>query len=531
MMITAAIALATSLVAQAQTVEEGIKMYKYQKYQSAEKILTPLGVKDPVANYYLGLSYLDAGNPSRANTIFQRYPDDPANQAGTARVAFATKDPATGAKIAKDVAAKAKKKEYMPLVYAAEALTYSEGSDLQQAVQWYKDALTKNPNDAEAHLGMGDTYRKIAGGGGEAMNNYEAITEKDPNNSLVLSRIGDLWYDARTYESARDFYQKAKDADAANPLPYRSLATAYQRTGKYDIALQNVKKYIELSDNTTSDQISYAEILYQAKSYCDAAKLAADLMTQQPPADKKTELVGILGFSQAECGDSTEALRNMREFFRLKKAKDITPEAYIAFGRLWMKLSNVDSAGYYYMMGIKSDTAQNKTDTYRQIAEAYKSKKEYCKAADWYTNLIKSNPSTQPLDYFWSVVMYYYCKDLKNALSSAEQFESKYPEQPSSTYWHARVLAAIDSEATTGGAAPFFTKWLEKLGPDGEAKPDKKNDVLKAYEYLVLYNYNKKDKEATKQYMDKLRAIDAKDSLLIQIEEMEKGGSKPPKKK
>ena len=268
--------------------------------------------------------------------------------------------------------------------------------------------------------------------------------------------------------------------------------------------------------------------MYQAKSYCDAAKLAADLLNQQPPADMKAELVGILGFSQAQCGDSMEALNNLRTYFKIAKPKNITPGAYVEFGKLWLKLNNVDSAGFYYMRGIASDTAQDKTDTYRQIAEAFKSRKEYCKAADWYNNLIKSAPNTQPLDYFWSVVMYYYCKDLKMAVTNAELFEAKYPDQPSSSYWHARALAAVDSEATTGAAAPSFQKYLTVLGPEGETKPDKKNDVLKAYEYLLLYNYNKKDKDATKMYMDKLRAIEPKDNLLQQIEEMEKGSTKRP---
>ena len=532
LIMTAAIAM--NVWATAQTTADGIKMYRFEKYQSAIKILTPLGVKDPMANYYLGLSYLDGGNVSKADYTFQRYPEDPANMAGEARVAFAKKDAAKGNQIAKDVAAKAKKKEFMPLVYAADALTYSEGTDLQQAIQWYKDALAKDPGNFDAHLGMGDVYRKQTGGGGPAMDNYEAITDKDQKNSVVLTRIGDLWYDARTYNNALDFYQKAKDADATNPLPYRSLALAYQRTGKFDLALQNIKKYIELSDNTVSDQVSYAEILYQAKNYCDAVKVAGDLLQQNPPADKKNELNGILGFSEAQCGDSTEALRYIREYFKHADPKTVTPAAYIEFGKLWLKLNEIDSASYYYTKGISVDTAQNKNDVYRQIAEAYKSRKDYCKSAEWYNNLVKSNPSTQPLDYFWSVVMYYYCKDLKQALVNAENFEAKYPDQPSSVYWHARVLAAIDSEATTGAAAPSFIKYLDQLGPEGEAKPDKKNDVRQAYEYLVLYNYNAKDKEALKKYMERLKAIDPNDTLLKQIEELEKspggGGKKPGKK-
>lgn len=526
MLMTAMMAFAGSAFAQQPTLESGIKMYRYKKYQSAQKILLPLSVKDPVANYYLGLSYLEQGNIAKANYQFQKFPEDPANISGAARVTIANKDVTGGTQAAKDLAAKAKKKETVQLVYAAEALTYSEGTDYQQAIQWYKDALAKNANDVEAHLGLGDTYRKITGGGGEAMNNYEWITEKEPNNSLVLTRIGDLWYDARNYQSALEFYGKAKAADSTNPLPYKSLSLAYQRTGKYELALTNIRKYLELSDNTIDEQINFVEILYQAKGYCEAAKTANELLNQNPPTEKRTTLIGISGFSQAECGDSVEAQRLLREYFATQKPKYITPGAYIAYGKLWMKLNNLDSASFYYNKGIAGDTAQNKTEIYRTIAEAYKSKKEYLKAGEWYDNLIKSNPNTQALDYFWWTVMNFYGKDYKTALTAAESFEKKYADQPSSTYWHARVLSAIDSEAVSGTAAPLFEKWLQTLGEENMKKPEKKKDVTMALEYLVLYNYKKEDKATMQTYKDKLLMIDPKNALVEQLSNS--GGAKAP---
>src|SRR5437016_6100572 len=103
---TIAAALYAAGASAQQTAQDGIKMYSYKKYQTAENILAPLADKDPLANYYLGLSYLDAGNPAQANTIFSKYPEDPANISGMARVAFATKNPTRGMEIAKNLAAK-----------------------------------------------------------------------------------------------------------------------------------------------------------------------------------------------------------------------------------------------------------------------------------------------------------------------------------------------------------------------------------------------------------------------------------------
>lgn len=528
MMFAATIAFAYNAMAQQPTLESGVKMYYYKNYVSAQRILTPLSVKEPMANYYLGLSYLDAGNIAKANYQFAKYPEDFANIAGTARVAFAQKDANKGNAILKDLVAKAKKKEFRPFLYAALALTYSEGTDHQQAIQWYKEVLTRDANNLEAKLGLGDTYRKTTGGGGEAMNNYESIIEKEPNNSLVLSRIGNLWYDAKNYQSALDFYQKATNADTANPLPNKYMAEARQRTGRYELALEEIRKYLRHSDNTLADQINYVEILYLAKSNCEAARLAKELLEQELPADKRVNLTGLLGYAQSDCGDSIEALKNVRQYFAIQDAKKLRPGDYLEYGKLWLKLGNVDSASYFYNKGLEGDTSRNKSDIYRQIAEALRQKKDFCNAASWYDKLVKSNPNTQAFDYFYRGFTYYFCRNYDAAATAFAEYENKYPEQVNATYWRARSTAAIDSEATTGAAAPFFSKWIEKIGADVDKK-EKKADVTKAYQYLVLYYYNAKDKENGKLYMDKLRAFDPNDGLLKQIDEMEKSGT-PAKK-
>jgi hypothetical protein len=531
-------AVLLSITAVAQSLEEGMKMYNYKKYQSAKAILEPLAAGNAMANYYLGLSYLELGDVAAANAAFSKYPEDQANMSGMARVAFANKNAASGMQLAKNLAAKAKKKDWQPQKYAADAVTYSEGGDYNQAIAWYKDALAKNPDEISVRIGLGDAYRKVPGGGGEAMTSYESVTEKNANNSLAYSRIGDLWYEARNYQSALDNYAKAKDADNTNPLPYKALADAYSRSGKYKLSLENIQKYIELSDKTMDDQIAYVRTLYLAQSYCDAAKKAQEMLNGgQVKGAMIIEMYGVLGFSQADCGDSVEALKNLRTYFQMQTPAQITPGAYIQFGKLFLKLDMIDSAAYYYTKGIAGDTTRNKTDIYRDIAEAFKAKKEYCKSAEWYDNLIKANPETQPQDYAYRAIWYYYCKEFGKSLSAATEFANKYgqgnekyPAQPSSYYWQGRAAAAIDSEASTGNAVPYFTKWLEVVGPNY----DKKNDLKMAYQYMMYYYYNKKDKENLKVYMDKVRSIDPKDRGLLDIEEAEKAPAKkpaaPPKK-
>ncbi len=214
MMLAALFAL--SIGARAQSLEEGIKMVKYERYESARKILAPMAATNAAANYYLGLAELGSGNREAARADFAKYPADLANIAGMARVAYETGNAAEGQRLALSVADKAGKKDAQPLVYAADAINYGGGNP-QQAIDLYKKALEKKLDNVDVRIGLGDAYLKQSTGGGEAMNNYENAVAKDAKNSLGYSRIGSLWYSARNYTSALDNYGKAKDADPTNP--------------------------------------------------------------------------------------------------------------------------------------------------------------------------------------------------------------------------------------------------------------------------------------------------------------------------
>lgn len=523
--ITLIAAICFAAVLKAQSLDEGIKMYRYEKYISAEKILAPLAATDMKANYFLGLAQLEQGKLDAAQATFAKYPEDAANISGTARVAFAKKNPTQAMQILHTMTGKAKKKDWQTFTYAADAITYSdEATGFQEAVDWYKKSLEQISNNIYIYISMGDAYQHIQGGGGEAMNAYEKATSIEPKSSLAYSRIGKLWYDAKNYPLALENFGKAKDADLQNPLPYRDLANAYFWSGKYELAKQNIEKYRELSDKSASVERQYLNSLYLAKYYKEAIKEAQDIMDS---GVKEPAVYGIKGFSELNTGDSVNALSDMKNYF-YSNPKDIYPADYTNFGKAFLMNSQYDSADKYFNKAIATDTAKNKSDTYRMIAEAFKSKKEYAKAAQWYQKLTTDYPDTQPLDYFWDAVMFYYTKDYDNAGKEAERYEIKYPTQPSATYWRGRVAAAKDPEAKECLAGPFFTKWLGMLNDNDKA--EKKNDVKLAYEYLVLCNYNSKNKADEDKYKELLRAIDPNDDLLKQIEDAEKAGSKPAPK-
>lgn len=520
--VVAAAFFVSSTVTAQTSLEDGVKMYKYERYQTAKTILTPLATSSTTANYYLGLCELKLENTKEAKAIFGKYADDVANTAGLARVEFELKNTTEANRLVAIVASKVTKKNVEPLRYAADAINYTEGGNYQQAIDWYKDVLKKNDN-AENRIAIGDAYLKMPGGGGEAMNNYEAAVAKDAKNSLAYTRIGEVWYAAKRYDLALENYQKAKDADSDNPLPYKNLANAYYWVGKYDIALTNIQTYLDKSDKSAEDQVQYMYILYLAKKYDDAIAKAKELMNT---GIMKPSFYGVLAYSYLEKKDYKNALDQVRIYFAQQNPAKIYPLDILKYGKIALGNGLSDSADAYFNKAINADTAQAKTETYRQIAEAFKEAKEFTKAAEWYGKMINSNPNATATDYFWRGAMSYYAKDYVSSMKSFEEMAVKFPEQPSAVYWKGRNAAAMDEEAKLGTAEKFYLDWLTKVGPNY----DKKNDLMQAYQYLVLYYFNTNDKANTKVYMDKIEAIDANNNFLKQLKEIMAKPAKPGKK-
>ena len=519
----AAASFSTAAFAQGTTLAEGKKMVQYERHATAEKILQPLAASDPVANYYLGLSKLGQDDLEGARAIFNKYPQDAANMAGMARIAFLQKNTAEGLRIATAVADMAKKKDAMPLVWAADALTYAgTAAEAQQAINWYTKALEKTDN-VDIRIGLGQAYEKLPGGGGQGMTNYEKAIGMDAASSLGHSRIGALWYAARQYDTALAYYQRAKDADPANPIPYDDLANAYYRINRMSRALENIQQYYELSDKTPDDKIRLANITFLAKQYGKADTLLNELLQS---GVQKPYMYRLLGYSQYENKNYTGAMQNMQTFFqRQTDPNKIIATDWLYMGRIYASQKQTDSAIANFNRALVMDTTwASRYEVYKSVGESYVAQKNdtaYRNAAEWYGRVLKESPKPTATDYYNAGLWTYYGKDYLNAARIFTEMEQKFPEQPSATYFRGRVAAAQDSKAERGEAVESYTKWLSI--PDDDKYTHKKPDLMQAYQYLTLYYYNKKDTANTNKYLDLMAAIEPENAFVKQVRGLLKG--------
>ena len=504
--------VAMSFISNAQTKEEGIQMYKYDRFESAKKILEPLSATDAMANYYLGLAEIALEKNNEAKAIFQKYPEDNANNAGLARIYFLEKKPQEAMAILQKVSSKSKKKDSSPLRLAADAVTYSEGSDPNVAIDWYKKAMLVE-RTGDLHIALGDAYRKIQGGGGDAMTNYEYAETFENTKSIANQKMGNLWYAAKIYDSALAKYARASELDSKNPLPYKSLADAYYRIKKYKISKENIEKYLELSDKTADDQMQYANTLYLAKEYQPAVTKMQELIAK---GIEKPYMYRVIGFSLYELKDYKGAAENMDKLFAKQDPAKIIPQDYMYFGKILMKDSaKAVQADTYFEKGIAADTSTDKIPLYRELAENLKEGEKYLSAAKWYSKIIESNsPTTETLDYWWCGACHFYAKDYVNAELKFKVMAEKFPTEPSSIFMLARTaFYAKDKTYTNGAASEYYKQYLAMVNDD----INNKSDLIKAYTYLSTVSYNLKNKADATLYVNKLVALEPTNETAKQL--------------
>jgi tetratricopeptide (TPR) repeat protein len=501
-----------TLASNAQSIDEALKLYKYNRYESAKKILEPLAATNPMASYYVGLCELGLENLTAASAIFAKNPEDAASMSGAARILFLQNKPVEANALLQKVILKAKKKDASPFLHAANAITYTYGGNYQQAVDWYKKAQELG-NSSDIYLGLSDALRKIQDGGGQSMRNLEYAEEMPESKSLANYKMGNLWYAAKNYEAATESYKKASELDPSNPLPFKDLANAYYKINKYDLAKQNIEKYLTLSDNAIDDQINYANILYLSKDYPGAIKKMQELISK---GAEKPYMYRIIAFSQLETGDVAGALPNMDKFFAKQDKTKILPIDYTNYGKMLLKTPGKEStAAVNFQKGIDMDTTTDKSALYRELGGSYRDLKDYKTSLDWFKKVLSTNSATiDANDYWYAGAMSYYTKDYIGADMYYKTMTEKYPTEPSGFFWRGNVAAIQDSKYTTGAGLEYYKTWLTMID---ETDATKKANLTRAYTYMAMVAYTKKDIATAKAACAKLQSFDPADDTAKQI--------------
>lgn len=549
-MIKKNIALATGLLLMgstasfAQSLADAKKAIDAEQYQKATSMLKTLVANQPKEgdNYFnLGKVYLLTDDIDSARAAFTNGvsvdPKNALNYVGLGQADLAQKN-ATNAKTNFDKAIDLRKKEYSTYLAIGRAYIDQENPDyalalpnLQQA-----DDLDSKDKDPETFLALADFYAKQRKNT-EAYPMYLRALDITPDLSRAHVQIGKMYKDAFAFPEAEAEVKKVIETDPNYGPAYRELAEIQMRWSDADPkngpakkaeALENMRKYLDLTDKSFDSRLRYAQFLVYAGDFATLGKEVATLNAPDPNNPKNFVVTRMRGYSAVENKNYEQGVKYMNELFaRTQDTARIIGSDYLYLGKAQQNLGQDSLAFINIAKAVELDST--KVDELAAIGNKYYSAKNFAKAAEVYALATEANAKdpNRAMNYYYLGASHYfaYAFDLrdgknptKEALVKADTAFSKLtrlaPEYETAYLFRARINKNLDdAENSQKLAVPHYEKFIELVTV---TKPEKaeanKNALIEAYNYLGAV-YANTDKEKAKEYFNKTLALDPSNAL------------------
>jgi len=526
-----------------QSLNDAKKAIDAEQYQKAKGMLKNLTVTQPKSDenlFYLGWVYLIQDYADSAKATFSKgialEPKSALNYVGLGAVALAANDNAGATSNFNQAISVAGKKDDQPYLYIGKAyLTGAKDGKFPPAkANAAIDALTKaktiDPKDAEVQVVLGNAYRSQLKSN-EAYNAYQAALTIDPKSVSATVATGVLWHYANNYEDSEKQFQAAIAIDPNYGPAYRELAETQKdeavanlkiASAKIKEAVDNYKKYINLTDESIESLLRYADFLVNAGDYTTLQEVATKISKD---ANANARVYRYIAYAAYENKDYPAGLTAIDNWFSKATPERIVPRDYLYLGRLQLATGDTTKAieSFKKYAGLDSAKAQ---DAYTDIIAIYKGKKDYPNSAKAYEELSgltdkTASVGTKATNYLNTGFYYYYSFNSKNpdstflakgdsALVKAERVMGDKPS-PLIYIYRARIATIKDGDLATlkGLAKPFYDKVIELYTANPTNSAREKADLAEAYAYQGQYaQYHDKDDAKANDFYTKAQGLD-----------------------
>lgn len=524
----------------AQSLSDAKKALDAEQYQKAASMLKTL-VKNQAGkgeNYYtLGEVYLRMEYPDSARAVFTQGvtadPKNSLNYIGLGEADLVSNNPAS----AKTNFAKAveisSKKDYVPQLYIGKAYIATDKPDFEAALPYLQKAeeLDANDKDAETFLALGDYYA-LQKKNSEALQNYMRAGNIDESLLRGKVQIGRMYKESRAFLESEEALKEVIAKDPNYGPAYREIAELYmqwalQMANEFPArsaqAVENYKKYLDLTDNSFESKLRYAQFLFYAQDFKTLEEVTSALATTNPNDPKALVVLRLRGYSAYENKNYPKSLEYMNDFFaKNKDTSRIVAGDYLYLGKALLQNGNDSLALTTILKAVAKDSTT--TDALDEVALALFKAKKYGKAGDAYAASVKANPNGKN-----ALTNYYYLGTAKYYDYAIKDRDGKHPDKKimvdaDSAFAHiihvkndfalaytfrARVAKYSDDPTNPKWlAVPYYEQLIQLVTvtkPELAAASAK--DLVEAYIYVGSY-YAQTDKEKAKDYLNKALAID-----------------------
>jgi tetratricopeptide (TPR) repeat protein len=298
--------------------------------------------------------------------------------------------------------------------------------DFDEALSLFEQALALAPDNPELYKWLGRVYSD-QGDEEQAEQYYRISIEKDPTYWASYNNLGVIYKNRGLYEQALEFFEQAKTLNPDSALPIYGLGQIFHLQNNTEMA---IKYYQIAKEKDPSCWAFYLELgnlfLEKRQQYEHAIELFQKALDLKP--ESHYPYLG-LGRSHLKLGQLAES----EHFFQLALEKISTRLEYYYYhiGEEYKKNNYPVQAIPYFE---KASSLSPKADHYHiELSRVYQQLKDYAKAIDYAQRAITCNPWSWYSYYLlggsfqdlrvWKKAIYYYEK----AFQIAKEEDKLYP--------------------------------------------------------------------------------------------------------
>ena len=533
----------------AQSLDDAKKALDAEQYEKATSMLKSL-VNSQASKgenyYYLGEVYLRTDYVDSARAVFTKGvaadPKFALNYIGLGEADLASENPTSAKTNFEKALGVAKKNDYIPSMFIGKAYVAAPKPDFTAALPYLQkaDELDKADKVAETFLALGDFYAAQKKNS-EALQNYLRALNINPNLHRAKVQIGRMYKESRAFPESESALKEVIAADPNYGPAYREIAELYMQWANFEpqnfdakaaLALENYKKYLDLTDKSFESKLRYAQFLFYAKDFHTLEQVTSELASVSPNDAKAPVVLRMRGYSAYENKNYPQALQYMNDFFaKTKDTSRIVASDYLYLGKAYLQSGNDSLALVNITKAVEKDSTN--VEALEDVGITLFKSKNYIKAADVYRTAIKLNPNGKG-----SLTNYYYLassnyfnyaladrdkknpsKDLLIEADSALAFINKNsPEFTLAYILRGRVAQYMDDqENPTGLVIPPYEEYVKLVTvtkPELGKLPAESKNLVEAYTSLG-YAYTLKDKAKAKELFEKALSIDPQNANAI----------------
>jgi len=190
-------------------------------------------------------------------------------------------------------------------------------ADLQRAAEYFRQAVVKDPNYAQAYAGLADTYGlmstwtfvsqhefmpKARAAALRALELDDALAEGHSSLALIAENYDYDW------ETAEKEFRRALQLNPDYATAHQWYAELLSWQGRFDEAIAESERARQLDPLSPIIATDHAAILYFSRRYDDAIAQSRTALEMDP---KSGRAQGIIGYSLVQKGKFQEALTEM----------------------------------------------------------------------------------------------------------------------------------------------------------------------------------------------------------------------------